>query len=289
MSKFINYSLSEIVPNEEFVKKLVNGTKVKSNKEYDFENYMKTSKRTVFTISVDQSTSEDKLMDFYQARNIFMKYQYKFPMKYLQASPNNQYVSQKTILSEYSQNIESAAKQIEPFNIGFDHYIQLIPINQDLEIGTTFTIEIHNPYESNERKFFRSKSLKTIDSELIPFNHNIHIGTIDIGSKYTGKFVVTDLRKNLSKLTQEEDKELTNKELSNNNSNKELLNNNFELSQITSDVLNKFNFSCDKYSFSLIWYDYIFNFKKPEDVFKQLLDESRMFSDKAYEMFKDLC
>lgn len=282
MSKFINYSLSEIVPNEEFVKKLVNGTKVKSNKEYDFENYMKTSKRTVFTISVDQQTSEDKLMDFYQARNIFMKYQYKFPMKYLQASPNNQYVSQKTILSEYSQNIESAAKQIEPFNIGFDHYIQLIPINQDLEIGTTFTIEIHNPYESNERKFFRSKSLKTIDSELIPFNHNIHIGTIDIGSKYTGKFVVTDLRKNLSKLTQEEES----KELSNNNFE---LSNTFELSQITSDVLNKFNFSCDKYSFSLIWYDYIFNFKKPEDVFKQLLDESRMFSDKAYEMFKDLC
>jgi hypothetical protein len=275
MSKFINYSLSEIVPNEEFVKKLVNGTKVKSNKEYDFENYMKTSKRTVFTISVDQSTSEDDLINFYQARNVFMKYQYKFPMKYLQASPNNQYVSQKTILSEYSQNIESAAKQIEPFNIGFDHYIQLIPINQDLEIGTTFTIEIHNPYESNERKFFRSKSLKTIDSELIPFNHNIHIGTIDIGSKYTGKFVVTDLRKNLSKLTQEEEsKELTN---------------NFELSQITSDVLNKFNFSCDKYSFSLIWYDYIFNFKKPEDVFKQLLEESRMFSDKAYEMFKNIC
>jgi hypothetical protein len=275
MSKFINYSLSEIVPNEEFVKKLVNGTKVKSNKEYDFENYMKTSKRTVFTISVDRSTSEDDLINFYQARNVFMKYQYKFPMKYLQASPNNQYVSQKTILSEYSQNIESAAKQIEPFNIGFDHYIQLIPINQDLEIGTTFTIEIHNPYESNERKFFRSKSLKTIDSELIPFNHNIHIGTIDIGSKYTGKFVVTDLRKNLSKLTQEEES----KELSNN----------FELSQITSDVLNKFNFSCDKYSFSLIWYDYIFNFKKPEDVFKQLLDESRMFSDKAYEMFKNIC
>ena len=275
MSKFINYSLLEIVPNEEFIKKLIDSTKVKSNKEYDFENYMKTSKRTVFTITIDQSTSEDDLINFYQARNIFMKYQYKFPMKYLQASPNNQYVSQKTILSEYSQNIESAAKQIEPFNIGFDQYIQLIPINQDLEIGTTFTIEIHNPYESNERKFFRSKSLKTIDSELIPFNHNIHIGTIDIGSKYTGKFVVTDLRKNLVNLTEE------------NTSNK--LNNNFELSQITSDVLNKFNFSCDKYSFSLIWYDYIFNFKKPEDVFKQLLEESKMFSDKAYEMFKDLC
>lgn len=275
MSKFINYSLSEIVPNEEFIKKLIDSTKVKSNKEYDFENYMKTSKRTVFTITIDQPSSEDQLMQFYQARNIFMKYQYKFPMKYLQASPNNQYVSQKTILSEYSQNIESAAKQIEPFNIGFDQYIQLIPINQDLEIGTTFTIEIHNPYESNERKFFRSKSLKTIDSELIPFNHNIHIGTIDIGSKYTGKFVVTDLRKNLVNLTEE-------------NSNKEL-SNNFELSQITSDVLNKFNFSCDKYSFSLIWYDYIFNFKKPEDVFKQLLEESKMFSDKAYEMFKDLC
>lgn len=271
MSKFINYSLSEIVPNEEFIKKLIDSTKVKSNKEYDFENYMKTSKRTVFTITIDKSSDEDQLMQFYQARNIFMKYQYKFPMKYLQASPNNQYVSQKTILSEYSQNIESAAKQIEPFNIGFDQYIQLIPINQDLEIGTTFTIEIHNPYESNERKFFRSKSLKTIDSELIPFNHNIHIGTIDIGSKYTGKFVVTDLRKNLVNLTEENSS------------------NNFELSQITSDVLNKFNFSCDKYSFSLIWYDYIFNFKKPEDVFKQLLEESKMFSDKAYEMFKDLC
>lgn len=279
MSKFINYSLSEIVPNEEFVKKLIDSTKVKSNKEYDFENYMKTSKRTVFTITINETSDEDQLMQFYQARNIFMKYQYKFPMKYLQASPNNQYVSQKTILSEYSQNIESAAKQIEPFNIGFDHYIQLIPINQDLEIGTTFTIEIHNPYESNERKFFRSKSLKTIDSELIPFNHNIHIGTIDIGSKYTGKFVVTDLRKNLSKLTNKE----STSDNSNNNSN------NFELSQITSDVLNKFNFSCDKYSFSLIWYDYIFNFKKPEDVFKQLLDESKMFSDKAYEMFKNLC
>ena len=276
MSKFINYSLSEIVPNEDFIKKLI-------KKDDEFVNYMKTSKRTVFTITIDKAIDEDKLIEFYQARNIFMKYQYKFPMKYLQASPNNQYVSQKTILSEYSQNIESAAKQIEPFNIGFDQYIQLIPINQDLEIGTTFTIEIHNPYESNERKFFRTKSLKTIDSELIPFNHNIHIGTIDIGSRYTGKFVVTDLRKNLTKTLQNESS--TNKELLNDS----LSTNNIELAQITSDVLNKFNFSCDKYSFSLIWYDYIFNFKKPEEVFKQLLEESKMFSDKAYEMFKDIC
>lgn len=278
MSKFINYSLSEIVPNEEFIKKLV--------KEDDLLNYMKTSKRTVFTLTIEQSTSEDDLIKFYQARNIFMKYQYKFPMKYLQASPNNQYVSQKTILSEYSQNIESAAKQIEPFNIGFDQYIQLIPINQDLEIGTTFTIEIHNPYESNERKFFRSKSLKTIDSELIPFNHNIHIGTIDIGSRYTGKFVVTDLRKNLTK-TIEDNSNIELAQITSDKPNNYLANT--ELAQITSDVLNKFNFSCDKYSFSLIWYDYIFNFKKPEEVFKQLLDESRMFSDKAYEMFKDIC
>ena len=285
MSKFINYSLSEIVPNEEFIKKLIETTKVKSNKEYDFDNYMKTTKRTVFTVTCDQQ-DEDELIKFYQARNVFMKYQYKFPMKYLQASPNNQYVSQKTILSEYSQNIESAAKQIEPFNIGFDQYIQLIPINQDLEIGTTFTIEIHNPYESNERKFFRSKSLKTIDSELIPFNNNIHIGTIDIGSKYTGKFVVTDLRKNLTK-TDNNDNNFELSQITSDKPNNYLANT--ELSQITSDVLNKFNFSCDKNSFSLIWYDYIFNFKKPEEVFKQLLEESRMFSDKAYEMFKDLC
>lgn len=250
--------VSKLSPNKEFIEKLL------KNKD-EVDNYLKTSERTVFTVKLnksDEKTDESTKYDFYTARNVFFKYQHKFPVKYLQASPNNRYVCQKSMLSEYSTNIESASKQIEPFNIGFDHYIQLIPINQDLKEGTTFVIELQNPYESSEtdscrnidRKFFRSKSLKTYDeNNKYCFNHNIHIGTLDIGSKYTGKFTVT-------------------------NSNNTLF----------STPINKFNFKCDDNSFSLIWYDYIFNFKEPIEVFKQLLEESRTFSELAYDLFKDL-
>lgn len=242
--------VSKLSPNKEFIEKLL------KNKD-ELDNYLKTSERTVFTVKLNKIDESTKY-NFYTARNVFFKYQHKFPVKYLQASPNNRYVCQKSMLSEYSTNIESASKQIEPFNIGFDHYIQLIPINQDLKEGTTFVIELQNPYESSERKFFRSKSLKTYDdnnkySTKYCFNHNIHIGTLDIGSKYTGKFTVT-------------------------NSN----------STLFSTPINKFNFKCDDESFSLIWYDYIFNFKEPIEVFKQLLEESRTFSELAYEMFAEI-
>jgi hypothetical protein len=43
------------------------------------------------------------------------------------------------------------------------------------------------------RKFFRSKSIKQVGSKIkstIPFDPNIHIGTLDIGSRFSAKYTV---------------------------------------------------------------------------------------------------
>ena len=219
-------STSKIQPNADFIRKHCANKQLVE--EEDFDNFLLTTTRTICRLECDQAL-----------RTALFKYQYKLPMKYLKPDPNNRYVSQKSSLTGESNRIETAFKQIEPFNIGFDNYIQLIPINQDIPLGTVFTVDVSNPYDSTKRKFFRSKSIKT---EGIQLNQplkcdSLHIGTLDIGSSYKGRFVVSDKPE-------------------------------------YSDCLCKYNFrivSSDV--IELLWYDFIFDGKSAESVVSLVVSE----------------
>lgn len=72
--------------------------------------------------------------------------------------------------------------------------ISYIPINQELPINSIFKIELYNDYiHSTKRYFIRSKSIKNISKiDMIPFDENIHLGSIDIGGYILGEFSVDE-------------------------------------------------------------------------------------------------
>ena len=145
--------------------------------------------KTHFDISIPKATDDLKYLIGY-ARNQIFKNQYRIPMKALFAEPGNTYICQKAPLCDKSNNIKNAAKIIEPLNIGFDEYIRCIPINQNLKEDTTFIINVSVPYDSEHRYRFKSNQIICQDLKEIPFDQNIDIGVLDIGSQYTGKFKV---------------------------------------------------------------------------------------------------
>ena len=196
---YLKVDIQEIKPNVDFLNKHVKG--------YDKElvqNYILTNTRTIQTYSIDfekvnsDDNSDNELKQkvintFMKLRALVCKYQYKFPMKYLKPDVGNYYVSQKTALNSSTKKITDAYKQVEPLSIGFDFYISQILINQQLPLGTVVSINIENDYSSN-RKFIRSNSLKTQLDNLTyePYCKTIHIGAVDTGSVYSGKFVVSE-------------------------------------------------------------------------------------------------
>lgn len=163
-----------------------------------------TNVRTVTTFSYPKpqaGSKEEYEINF--ARNQIFKNQYKLPMKYLMPE-EGVYLAQKSPLMDKSMDIRNAARIIEPINIGFNEYIKYIPINQDIPLGTTYTIRCKVPYNSQTRYFFMSNQLKcTDDIKSIlkkgeyDFDPYIHIGTLDIGSEYTARFVVSEVNLNL--------------------------------------------------------------------------------------------
>ena len=163
-----------------------------------------TNIRTITTFSYPkpkEGSKEEYEINF--ARNQIFKYQYKLPMKYLMPE-EGVYLSQKSPLMDKSMDICNAARIIEPINIGFNEYIKYIPINQNLPIGTTYTIQCRVPYNSQTRYFFMSNQLKCSDdiTKILKkgeydFDPYIHIGTLDIGSEYTARFVVSDVNLDL--------------------------------------------------------------------------------------------
>lgn len=183
----IKVSTSKIVPD---ITKIIKD----ADKYYD----PKTNTRIItrFEYARPKKDSQEEF-DINYARNQIIRNQFRIPMKMLVPDKSNSYVCQKAPLPDKSQDINNAAKVIEPLNIGFDEYIRNILIDQNLEIGTTFTINVSVPYESNTRYRFMSNQLVCKGLKDIPFDQHIDIGTLDIGSKYTGKFVVDNVDLNI--------------------------------------------------------------------------------------------
>lgn len=170
------------ITKEQIIPDILKYIKPEYHKFYNTE----TNKRTIYHVKINGVDSNTVAF----ARNLIFKHQYRLPCKALIAG-NNHYIAQKSLLSDKSSDISTASKIIEPLNIGFDEYIRLIPINQKLPVGTIFTINVHVPYESMERKAFMSNKIKPIEPlKETPFDPCIHIGVLDIGSEYVGKFTV---------------------------------------------------------------------------------------------------
>jgi len=155
----------------------------------EYSTFTNTRIKTHFEINIPKP-SDALVYAVNYARNQIFKNQYKIPMKALFAEPGNSYICQKTPLCDKSNDIKNAAKIIEPLSIGFDEYIRCIPINQHLEEDTTFIINASVPYSAEHRYRFKSNQLVCPNLKEIPFDQNIDIGSLDIGSQYTGKFKV---------------------------------------------------------------------------------------------------
>ena len=186
----ITSSQTKIVP--QILKKL--GLEKEENKLYSTKTNIRI--KTHFDIKYDVKNTDLKYVIMF-ARNQIFRHQYKIPMKTLMPEPGNTYICQKAPFSDKSNDIKNAAKIIEPLNIGFDEYIRYIPINQNLDIDTTFVINVSVPYNSKTRFRFKSNQLVCKDLKEVPFDQNIDIGTLDIGSQYTGKFKVKDVNLNI--------------------------------------------------------------------------------------------
>lgn len=158
--------------------------------------------KTTFTYKQPKEDSKEEY-DINFARNQIFKHQYKIPMKYLKPEENI-YLAQKSPLMDKSNNIKNASRIIEPINIGFPDFIKYIPINQKIPLNTTYVINCKVPYESKTRYFFMSNQLKCTEdiSKILgknkyDFDPHIHIGTLDIGSEYKGRFIVSEVNLNL--------------------------------------------------------------------------------------------
>ena len=179
----ISSSSTKIVPD---ILKVL-GKEKEENVNYSTKTNIRI--KTHFDIEVPKLT-DDLRYNIDYARNQLFKNQFRLPMKALFAEPGNSYICQKAPLYDKSNNIKNAARIIEPLNIGFDEYIRYIPINQNLEEDTTFIINVSVPYDSNNRYRFKSNQLVAQNLKEVPFDQNIDIGVLDIGSQYTGKFKV---------------------------------------------------------------------------------------------------
>jgi hypothetical protein len=160
------------------------------------ETHIRT--KTIFTYDAPKPDTEEEYQVNFSRNQIFTS-QYHLPMKYLKPVEGNYYISQKAPLMNDSDVIDNAPITIEPLNIGFDDYIRCIPIDQNIPLETIFTIDVKLPFTEKYRKFFTTKHLKSInyESKDKPFDPNIHIGTLDIGSEYNAKFIVSDVDLNI--------------------------------------------------------------------------------------------
>lgn len=104
--------------------------------------------------------------------------------------PENRSNKVETNILEYNLTDHQNADLIIAGPDQIFHVISFIPLNQEVEIGDIFYINLTNPYDSEEQYYIRSKSIKT-NSKHLPFDENIFLGSIDIGGTIRGEFVVS--------------------------------------------------------------------------------------------------
>lgn len=157
--------------------------------------------------------------DVYFALRDMTRCQYALPVKYLHPVPNSfSYVSQKSQIFGKERDIKNAGITIEPLNNDIANVISYTPINQSLPLGTIVTIDVSTDFDISEdgkepeRKFIWSNNLQTssdIEDKIKkenpksitskPWIQCCHYSSIDIGSRITGKFEVSNVNTEIAK------------------------------------------------------------------------------------------
>lgn len=166
-----------------------------------------------FTRTYMKATASAVSDEYQDGIRDMLKLQYKLPVKYLKLSPGSySYISQKSQIQGKEKDIKNASVTIEPLNCDYANLIQYTPINQSMPIGTVVTIDESIPFETlpngeePERMFIWSSNLKTddgIESKIKSANPNsirtkpwiecCHYGAIDVGSRISAKYVVSNV------------------------------------------------------------------------------------------------
>lgn len=186
----------------------------------DYERMNETITKIEFPTvkQVGNDIMEDK---YYKYIALFLKQQYKLPVKYLKPDIDScSYISQKSIIIGNTKNITDASITIEPLNQNVFKQISYTPINQAFDIGTVISLHENIPYINEDcttpsRKLLTSASLVCSQYPKDTFKHNdkeykteykglcnrcIPYTAIDIGSEIIGKFIIstTDLRESMA-------------------------------------------------------------------------------------------
>ena len=199
------YSITTVVPNTSAMNE-------KQKKRVDINGLSRWRFR-INNKKLDIKYDEDTLCDYL---NEIVMHQNQMPMRRLE--PNQKlcsYISQKSRIQEKDQDIRSASVIIEPLNEDiFNMIIPHIPINQYLPINSNVMIKAYVPFMGAEskRKYIWSSNLQATEDSIAqikkenpqsictePFLSKCHIGSIDLGSEITGKFVVADVDTTLHK------------------------------------------------------------------------------------------
>lgn len=174
-------------------------------KYLDYERMDETLVRFEFPML---SNKKDKVLDddimediYYKFFAVFLKYQYKLPVKYLEPEIENcYYISQKSLIPNGSTKVSDAYISIEPLNQNIFKQISYTPINQAYDIGTIVSLHETIPYANSDgttppRRLLTSASLECqLLNKDIKYkglcNRCIPYSSIDIGSEVVGKFVI---------------------------------------------------------------------------------------------------
>ena len=172
-----------------------------------------------FTRTFMKITASSVSDEYLDGLRDMLKLQYALPVKYLKLSPGSySYISQKSQIQGKEKDIKNASVTIEPLNCDYANLIQYTPINQSLPIGTVVTLDESIPFETApdgtepERMFIWSSNLKTddgIESKIKSVNPNsirtkpwmecCHYGSIDVGSRISAKYTVSDVNTEIIK------------------------------------------------------------------------------------------
>ena len=175
-------------------------------KYLDYERMDQTRVRITFPKGKDDMDEK-----YYKFIALFLKQQYKLPVKYLEPEIDScSYVSQKSTIIGNTKYISDASITIEPLNQNVFKQISYTPINQAFDIGTVVSLHETIPYTNEDgstpsRRLLTSASLKCTQYSKQTFdamgkkwkadykglcNRCIPYTAIDIGSEIIGKFFV---------------------------------------------------------------------------------------------------
>lgn len=172
-------------------------------KYLDIENLSTTSVLFRFNNIKDLDSLDKAIADI-------IKYRTNLPMNYLEPIAEScEYISKKDHNSTSKEpSIKDSDIVIQPLHSDiFNLVVPSIPINQKIPLGTMVDIDIETPFDiKNGRIGIWSNDLKLIGdvNEIFKYtdykylcNRSIHIGIIDLGSSFHGKFKVSKLDRSI--------------------------------------------------------------------------------------------